>query len=89
MTHSGDTNSGAEVVTLKLDELVGVRAIVFVLSAYKFGNLKYCESACVAVKDGGNEIHSVSIGGLRSETSGLLMVILFKHPGRLYNIVFE
>ena len=81
MTNSGDKNSGVEGVSLKLDQLVSVQAIVFVLSAYKFGNLKYCESAYVTVKDSEKEIHSLNVGGMGFETTGSLMAIMFKHPG--------
>jgi len=83
MNHSGDLSSGGEVVTLKLDDLLGVAAIIFVLSAYKCGTLRDCESASVTVKDDiGNVIHSLMVGGLGGDSTGLLMAVVFKHPGK-------
>ena len=84
LKHSGDSLKGEnndvdERISLDLDKVTGIAAIVFVLSAFSSGDLKYCESALLEIKQSGHSILSVSVGGPEiGSKSGLLLAMIFK-----------
>jgi tellurium resistance protein TerD len=78
VVHSGDYKCG-EKIDVSLDASRGVRIIVFVVSAYSGGDLSACESTTCTVTQGSETLASMSLTA-QSNSSSLLLCMLFKHP---------
>ena len=86
VSHSGDERTGSkdgddETITLDLDKLDNISAIVFCLSAYSGGSLICCETAHVSIKSGDNLLHSIDASnGETGRMTGLLLAMIYRDP---------
>ena len=86
VVHSGDVKKGEksgfdETVEIDFAKLSGVSVIVFVLSCFSSGDLRSCESAMCEVKSlTGNKVLVNTTLPPKSEKTGFLVGVLFKHP---------
>lgn len=86
VVHSGDMKRAGgegfnEQITVNLDKLDGVRAVMLMLSAYSGGNLSRCESAFVQISAGSTVLACQTVAGRDTGWStGLFLGLLFRHP---------
>ena len=86
IVHSGDVkrngNSGlGEKITVNLDGIAGVSAVMLMLSAYSGGNFNQCESALIQISHNNTVLEARTASGPDTGSStGLFLGLLFRHP---------